>query len=358
VRGVNLKLGKPGERNDFLANQEHEQIARKYYLYKSLVSALLFMPLIGDILLILYKGFLIATFSFVFLLVPFVIFYVYLSYLLDVKYKRLPELPTPKEIIKESFQMFIVSVILYSPTIILGILFSELVPSSALIVLLPINTIIALVIILTFYQMKHLSQKPGIEVIEDPYFHSLFPRLEQYFKVKIDNAYIINPSAHLGLFSVQKKTANAWQIGYRKFNIVLTKYLMGNMTKDEISAVIAHEIAHASKQHGLKLLPISIFPILSLNLLLLGVVGVIEQYIGYLSISISIFITTFGLPALSKKYEREADQLAANATSKEAMISALNKLADLNLMPRSYKSGSHPCVKDRIRSINKIENDN
>ena len=48
------------------------------------------------------------------------------------------------------------------------------------------------------------------------------------------------------------KVANAFQAGPRKFSIFISNYLLDNMTEGEVSAVMAHELAHAKMKHVLK----------------------------------------------------------------------------------------------------------
>jgi len=59
---------------------------------------------------------------------------------------------------------------------------------------------------------------------------------------------------------------------------------------------------------------------------------------------------------ISRRFEYEADKIAVKVVGKEAVIKTLNKLSDLNLIPRKYPRflglfETHPSFEDRIKRV-------
>jgi heat shock protein HtpX len=166
------------------------------------------------------------------------------------------------------------------------------------------------------------------------------------------------------------RRANAVQIGFIEGKKVV--FLLGSwekhFTKDEIGAVLAHEFAHARHNHIRKLL-------IAQLLCRLGVPGLIFLSIdfamtvlripkpappvvilAFVGPALVLLLGSILLPAwLSRKYETEADLQAAEAYGADAMISALRRLAQLNLVPeeRSHLLSTHPSFGDRIRALSR-----
>jgi STE24 endopeptidase len=158
--------------------------------------------------------------------------------------------------------------------------------------------------------------------------------------------------------------------------VVLFDTLIEKMSTDEILAVLAHELGHATHKDTLK----GLFRTL---LLLLGYVGLLT----FILLTPSLF-TAFGLTGIhfgftiilmmvllepveipisiymnfaSRKAEYLADGFSAKNTSKDAMIRALKKLSIenfVNLTPHPlyvFLNYSHPPISQRIDSINAME---
>ncbi len=73
-----------------------------------------------------------------------------------------------------------------------------------------------------------------------------------------------------------------------------------------------------------------------------------------------VFYLIFIRGRLSLKFEKEADELAAKYAGKHAMISALEKLAKVNLLPRRTSRlfnllQAHPSIEERIRYLKSLK---
>lgn len=149
--------------------------------------------------------------------------------------------------------------------------------------------------------------------------------------------------------------------GFGVHLVVLGATLLERMSKHDIRAVLAHEIAHVEKGHVPKL----IFP-LTVLCLMLHVVCVIsfsnplfarEEFlpllagIGVAAVSAGLFIMC--IPGyFLRKMEFQADRRAAEMLGDgEQLVSALTKIAQLNQQPLSAQSWSHPSTQARIDAI-------
>lgn len=168
--------------------------------------------------------------------------------------------------------------------------------------------------------------------------------------------------SHVNLYSIdwkKFKIANAFQAGPSKFSVFVSNYLLENMSNEEVNAVMAHELAHAKRKHVMKI---------SGLLLLSSIIGidlfVVAAALGQTSIWAAVpilagFVVLFLGPQLvlrlQRKFELEADEIAVRALGEgRPLVSALQKLVELNLVPADRKSGTHPSVAKRIKRIEQI----
>gem|GEM_PF-5785100 len=137
--------------------------------------------------------------------------------------------------------------------------------------------------------------------------------------------------------------------------IYLTDLLVEKFTPEEVQGVLAHEIAHLKKRHLLWLLGFGIVGT--------AVISPLAEYIGLLYgsaeiISLLTFIIYWSVlfSFCSRIFERQADRCAVELTGNpEALVSALNKLAELNFVTKKWGKWdifqSHPDMEKRIKSI-------
>jgi len=171
----------------------------------------------------------------------------------------------------------------------------------------------------------------------------------------------------------ESKMANAFATSSN--NVLLCEYLLRQMNKREVDGVVAHEISHLRLNHprikqittyGSLILPLAIsivMPFISSALMLLthstmflsGYMMLRTRtdlmYAGAVVISILLRLV------LSRRFEYSADALAVTITrDPEAMITALVKLARLNLLPMNWSRFdenllTHPSTMRRVRAI-------
>lgn len=155
------------------------------------------------------------------------------------------------------------------------------------------------------------------------------------------------------------KVANAFQAGPRKFSVFVSNYLLDNMSTEEVSAVMAHELAHAKKRHALKLTALVLFvTMVGSDLFIVGDMLNQASLLPLIPIGAGFAVIFAGgnlVLRLQRRFELEADEAAVRTLGDgRSMISALRKLMDLNLLPAEARSSTHPSVAKRIESIERL----
>ncbi len=182
---------------------------------------------------------------------------------------------------------------------------------------------------------------------------------------KLDNVYVIDGSK-------RSTRANAYFTGFgAKKRIVLYDTLLNTQSSSEIISVLAHEIGHYKKKHTIKGLITSIIQTGLLLFLfsrimdyqvLYDSLGVVQGFhIGLIVFAILYSPVSFVLSIwgnyISRKYEYQADNYAAEVASGEALITSLkglssSNLSDLNPHPLYVKAYySHPPLIDRVKAL-------
>ncbi len=172
-------------------------------------------------------------------------------------------------------------------------------------------------------------------------------------------------------------TSNAFCTGLKKKTISIDDNLINNFTADEITAVFAHEFAHAKFRHVLKSLPLS----LAGSVITILFFGLMLEYtplftaFGFDGVNYFFALTVMGiitwpaqiigdiiLNAISRKHEYEADKFAATEGYGDALISALKRLHNEALgeiNPNKwtvFTEYSHPTLSQRISAIERTIN--
>lgn len=220
-------------------------------------------------------------------------------------------------------------------------------------------------------------------VVIAPLFNKYEPIKDEALKEKITALLAKVGLKAKGIFQVDEgkrsKHTNAYFTGIGKTKrIVLFDTLLASHSQEEILAVLAHEIGHWKKKHILK------------QLIFMIAASFVGFYLVYLLVNWPSLYSTFGLRQtpvyaglllvsvyfscigfffsplgafISRRYEREADQMATDLVgTSEPMINALKRLAKdnlSNLHPHPmyvWFYYSHPPLLERIeylRTINK-----
>lgn len=183
---------------------------------------------------------------------------------------------------------------------------------------------------------------------------------------KIDKIFMIDGSK-------RSSKANAFFSGFGKTKkVVLYDTLLNDLSEDEITAVLAHEVGHYKRKHilyqliigilqtGLVLYILSLLinnPLLAQSLHLQQPsfhIGVIVFMILYTPISVA---TGLLMNILSRKFEYQADNFAKQYGYTDLLINALKKLSKTsysNLTPHPFYvfiHYSHPTILQRILNL-------
>lgn len=168
-------------------------------------------------------------------------------------------------------------------------------------------------------------------------------------------------------------TANAFCTGLGKWKTIsLDDNLVNNYSPDEITAVFAHEFAHARYHHSVKSLPLSICSVLLMFAALAVVLNIpdlytafgftgINYYFAQLLAGVILWPVSTLLEVISnyfsRKHEYQADAFAAEQGYGKDLIKALKRLhkeslSDINPHPAEvFLYYSHPTLSQRITAI-------
>lgn len=173
--------------------------------------------------------------------------------------------------------------------------------------------------------------------------------------------------------SKRSAKANAFFSGMgSKKNIVLYDTLIKDMTTDEITAVLAHEVGHYKKKHVTQGMVISVLQ-MGIMLFIFGLLSnspVMAEVLGAKENSFHLSLVTFSLlyspislvtgllmNLFSRKNEYEADAYARDTYSMQPLITSLKKLSVnhlSNLQPHPayvFFNYSHPTLLQRINGM-------
>lgn len=214
-----------------------------------------------------------------------------------------------------------------------------------------------------------------------PIFNKFEPLEDEELREAIENyaAKVDFPLQEIFVMDGSKRSSksNAFFTGFGKNKrIALFDTLIENHTKEELVAVLAHEIGHYKKKHIVKNMAISILQtgiMFALLSIFLQVPALFDAfYMDQMSVYAGLLffgmlyspietILGIGMQMLSRSHEYEADHFAATTIQKpEEMVNVLKKLSKdnlSNLTPHPFYvflNYSHPPVLKRIRAIRGI----
>jgi len=220
-----------------------------------------------------------------------------------------------------------------------------------------------------FYTSLVLPWFNKLEPLKDEELKSGISSLSERIGFSIKDIFVIDGST-------RSTKANAFFSGFgNNKRIVLYDTLINDHTKEELLAILAHEIGHYKKQHIPKNMILStiqsgiLFFLLAQFLymeelsLALGA-SEWQLHLNLLAFAIlyepvSILIGLF-MNSVSRKFEYQADAFAANNYDKTPLIEGLKKLSTKhlsNLTPHPayvFFHYSHPPILERIKALQKI----
>jgi STE24 endopeptidase len=227
------------------------------------------------------------------------------------------------------------------------------------ILLISINMFYTSLIVPLFNKLKPLEQGELRSAIEE---------YSKKISFSLDNIFVIDGSK-------RSSKANAYfsGIGMKK-KIVLSDTLISNHSKEELVAVLAHEVGHFKKKHIIKGLILSILQIgLMLFILSLFIFNPkMSEALGDNQLAYHLNLIAFGIlytpishvtgmfmNAVSRKNEYEADKFAATTYNGKSLQEALKKLSIdnlSNLTPHPayvFVHYSHPPLVERLKALDK-----
>jgi Zn-dependent protease with chaperone function len=159
------------------------------------------------------------------------------------------------------------------------------------------------------------------------------------------------------------KIANAFQIGLIHPYVFVTSFLSENLTTNENIAIIAHELAHAQRKHVQKtFLFLGTETVILGNIFFLATVFLFHYGLRvgmFAGIFVSSFISVYILlPFLQRRFEKEADIVAASYIQPGYLIDSLRKISKLNHIPLNiprYWNMSHPTTLERIAYLSNLK---
>lgn len=197
--------------------------------------------------------------------------------------------------------------------------------------------------------------------------------IQEYSKkvgFSLDNIFVIDGSK-------RSTKANAYFSGIgAKKKIVLFDTLINNHTKEELVAVLAHEVGHFKKKHIILSMILSILQVGIMLFILSFLVfnPELSKALGANTTAIHLNLIAFGIlftpishiigifmNLVSRKNEFEADRFAADTYNGNALQVALKKLSINNLSNLTphpayvFFHYSHPPLLERLRALGKKE---
>jgi STE24 endopeptidase len=212
-----------------------------------------------------------------------------------------------------------------------------------------------------------------------PIFNKLTPLEQGKLRTSIETySQKVNfPLTNIFVMDGSKRSAKANAffsgLGHKK-NIVLYDTLIKDMTIEEITGVLAHEVGHYKKKHVSQSMVISvlqmgvmffIFGLLAGSPVMAEVLGAKENsfYLSLVTFSMLYspisLVTGLLMNSFSRKNEYEADAYAKETYAAEPLITSLKKLSVnhlSNLQPHPayvFINYSHPTLLQRIKALNK-----
>ena len=137
--------------------------------------------------------------------------------------------------------------------------------------------------------------------------------------------------------------------------IVITDYLLLSFSREEVKAVLAHEIGHIKKRHLIYNYLFVLFWLFSSSLISRFVENDIIVYIIY-----TMVLFLFLIKYISRKFEYQADRYAVETTGRpEIFIGMLEKISIRNWMPFRFKKieekmMTHPSIEKRTARIREL----
>lgn len=158
------------------------------------------------------------------------------------------------------------------------------------------------------------------------------------------------------------KTANAYSVGIMSPTILVTDYLVENLSKDEFMAIMAHELGHYhfhDLRNNLITSSAALFGYLDALILAFYVNSGLSLLVFFSGLAVIFVFYSILSPKKRRSTEIRADRFAALYLKlRDQLISALIKLNDLNSVPLNFPrtgGATHPSVAMRINLLESMK---
>ncbi|WP_158509504.1 M48 family metallopeptidase [Limnochorda pilosa] len=147
-------------------------------------------------------------------------------------------------------------------------------------------------------------------------------------------------------------TLNAVAVGLIRPQVFVTSDLVDELGEKQRLAVYLHEIGHIERRHGWRMLGWS-FVLASAAAILIMVLRDRIPEPGVVVVVVVAYVAAFlGFPALSRRYELEADAFAAERASAHEVAAALREIDARNGEVENVSMlRLHPSVRERCRAL-------
>lgn len=148
--------------------------------------------------------------------------------------------------------------------------------------------------------------------------------------------------------------------------IYLSDILIDKFPPEEATAILAHEISHLKHIKSLILKKFLFYTVLILGLFFLTPIVDLftlefpSNFLFKTLILLGLILFLRVESKISRNYELEADRLAVGLVGKDLYIKAIEKIHEMNMIPREFKSKdaktqTHPSLEARIKAIQQLK---
>ncbi|MDG0889570.1 M48 family metallopeptidase [Paracholeplasma manati] len=274
---------------------------------------------------------------------------------------------TPKLFWIDTLKGFILTIVLGSGLIaLLHFIFRQFEDNMLWFMLFSYISLAIILVLIYFLQKYFMRWFNKIEPMADSPLKSEIDALGAKLGFEVKKIFVLDASK-------RSTKLNAYFSGLGKQKeVVLFDTLIEKMSSEEILAVLAHELGHATHKDTTKglfrtllllLVYVGLLTFILLTPSLFTAFGLTGVHFGFTIILMMVLLEPVEIPIsiymnyASRKAEFQADGFAAKNTSKDAMVSALKKLTIenfANLTPHPlyvFIHYSHPPISQRIESI-------
>jgi Zn-dependent protease with chaperone function len=164
------------------------------------------------------------------------------------------------------------------------------------------------------------------------------------------------------VYIIEGDITNAYATGLLPFAkiILIGRSLIEKLTKEELEAIVAHEMGHLYKNHLLRAFVAQILlSVASSYVWVVEVSPILEgnsYYVGFMMAYFSLvlgLVPLYLLGTIQKRSEKEADAFSAQLAKPSDLISALNKFNNESKGASEKWSWNYPKLHERIENIEK-----